>query len=160
MMYALFVWLRPDNNMKLISYPYYVRFSDLNDSPEFYHSDLSYKELEENGRNGNLIQGAIHLTDEDENNCFRLVKGFHRRWQEWWQELSDKNIPMPASCVTSICSERYTAEMAEKYGKMEDYPCTAGTLRITRPEIIHGAVTNSFSFYHLNALILFRRIPA
>ncbi|KAL9629557.1 MAG: hypothetical protein Q9204_005202, partial [Flavoplaca sp. TL-2023a] len=55
--YILYACLRPDNNWRLISYPYYMKATQVDDSTCFRHLDLNIPQLLQEGRGASQIQG-------------------------------------------------------------------------------------------------------
>ena len=74
--YCLMVASRPDRNWKLISYPYYPKDTETEESTGFTHLNLNLHNFIKTGKGGNIVQGALALTDETDRNCTVLVRGF------------------------------------------------------------------------------------
>ncbi|KAL8684820.1 MAG: hypothetical protein Q9218_008121, partial [Villophora microphyllina] len=135
--WLLYACLRPDQNHRLVAYPYYVKYATPGDKTSFRHIDMSVPKYLETGRGGNIIQGALSLDDEDAKNCTELVPGFHRHLKTWWEALGSRE-PVPDGLVHDVAG-RFSKEDAERFGSFVPLPCKRGTVRVTRPEIIHGS---------------------
>lgn len=83
--YTLLASVRPDRNHWLISYPYYVKDTTPGEKTGFRHLDLNVRQCVESGRGRNIVQGALALDNENEENCTVVVKGFHRKMSQWYQ---------------------------------------------------------------------------
>jgi hypothetical protein len=55
MYYLVYVVLRPDTAWRLISFPYYAKYSKAGDSTAFQYIDLNLNKYLLNGRGGNAI---------------------------------------------------------------------------------------------------------
>lgn len=71
--WALYVCLRPDRNARLISYPYYTKYSQEGDKTFLRHIDMSIPLYLEDGHGSAIIQGSVSLDDEDEDGCTEIV---------------------------------------------------------------------------------------
>ena len=80
--YACYCALRPDKAWKLITYPYYVKYAQPGDETFFRHCDVNIPALLKEGRGANLIQGSLSLDDENEDNCTKILPGFHKHIRE------------------------------------------------------------------------------
>jgi len=75
--YALYVALRPDHHIELISYPCCTKYA----SPRALLVDTSDTGLEQmikTGQEENMIQGSVAMDNEDEDNCSSIAVGFHQ----------------------------------------------------------------------------------
>ncbi len=90
--YALYVALRHDHAWRLISYPYYAKFAKPGDHTSFRYIDISIPKYLETGRGGNLIQGTVAITDDDEENSTLMCLGMHKHLQEWWNMCKARGI--------------------------------------------------------------------
>lgn len=81
--WMLYACLRPDGNLRLISYPYYAKFAVPGESTYFRHIDMYMPKYLENGHGGMIIQGSVSLDNEDENGCTELVPGFQNHIKTW-----------------------------------------------------------------------------
>lgn len=139
--YAIMAAARPDQNWRLISYPYYTKDTIIGESTGFKHLNLNVPALLESGRGANIIQTTLSLDDEDEDGCTILVPGFHRHIREWWARVEARGIA--ADGLTTNVSQKYTKEDQESFGSFVPVPCKRGGVRISRPELIHGSTSVS-----------------
>jgi len=144
MYYCLMVAARPDRNWKLISYPYYTKDTELEESTGFTHLDLNLRNFVETGKGSNVVQGALALTDETDENCTVLVHRFQNHIQQWWQDLQARSKG-DSTCKTTDIKGLYTAADQQKYGALKPVPCRRGAIRITLPQIVHGSTAKSDS---------------
>ena len=135
--WALYACLRPDGNVRLISYPYYAKYATDGDSTYFRHIDMNVKDYLESGRGGNIIQGSVSLDDESVNGCTEIVPGFQRHIGEWWGRVVARGQDRDAS-VHSV-DKTYLKEDVAAYGDYVPVPCKRGDARVTMPEILHGS---------------------
>lgn len=136
--YLLYILLREDNAYKLISYPYYCKYTQKDDKTSFRHIDLNIPKLLAEGRGKFQIQGSLSLDDESETDCTIVVKGFHKdevigTWYNRWQdEISDGYV--------HNMRHVYQKRDEQEFGEFEPVPCKAGQVRITQPHLPHGAL--------------------
>jgi hypothetical protein len=142
MYYSLMAAARPDRNWKLISYPYYTKDTEPEESTGFMHLDLNLRNFIETGKGGNIVQGALALTDETNRNCTVLVPGFQERIREWWNDLSARKMGDATGSTTDL-KDLYTRADRKKYGEFQPVPCMRGDIRITLPQILHGSSAKS-----------------
>ncbi|CAD6448151.1 df26889f-7eb2-456f-a59f-8e900f60c752 [Sclerotinia trifoliorum] len=130
--YAIYAALRPDHWTSLLSYPYYAKYSEIDDKHQttggFEHIDQNVEKLL-SGESGlkSQVQGSISFDDESSQNCTKIAPGFHKPGvlEKWWKELLEhhrKNGP-----VTRILP---SAQL-----KWEAAPCRKGEARFTMPQI-------------------------
>lgn len=139
--YAIIAAARPDQNWRLISYPYYTKDTALGESTGFKHLDLNVPALLNNGRGANIIQTSLSLDHEDPDGCTILVPGFHRHIREWWGRVEARGTA--ADGLTTNVNQRYRKEDEESFGSFVPFPCQRGGVRISRPELIHGSTSVS-----------------
>ena len=148
--YLITVASRPDSNTWLISYPYYTKSTAPGHETGFLHLDLHAEQFVQDGKGGNITQGAVTLTDEDVDNCTVLVPGFHRQIRAWVKDnLAIKRRKGQGhnthvqnrvqTGTTGVKQGAWTSEMARKYGDLIPVPNKAGGVRISRPDILHGS---------------------
>jgi len=142
--YALLASARPDRNHWLISYPYYVKDTVSGEKTGFHHLDLNARQCVEFGKGRNIVQGALALDDENEENCTVVVKGFHREINQWYQRIQERKQEIPNGETTDL-KILYTAADKEEFGDYEPVPCNAGEVRITLSTIPHGSTTKANS---------------
>ena len=135
--YALVVASRPDRNWRLISYPYYTKYTFDGENTGFCYLDLNIKDFVESGKGANIVQGGLSLTEETGRNCTTLVLGFHKRAHEWYADLLARGEG-DVTGETADCKNLYSPADKQKYGELIPIPCRRGDVRITLPEIIHG----------------------
>jgi len=136
--YFLYIMLREDNAYKLISYPYYCKYTKKDDKTSFRHIDLNLPKLLSEQRGKYQIQGSLSLDDESEKDCTIVVKGFHkdeviRTWYNRWQDKISTGYVHNMRKVYDKQDER-------EFGSFEPVPCKAGQVRITQPHLPHGAL--------------------
>ncbi len=135
--WAIMAAARPDKNYRLISYPYYTKDTSKGDSTGFTHLDINVGRLVKSGRGINVIQSSLSLDDEDEDGCTMLVPGFHRWIAEWWARVVERRENRDG--YTTNAKNIYTAQDQQDFGRLVPVPCKRGTIRISRPEILHGS---------------------
>ena len=79
MYWMLYACLRPDRNVRLISYPYYTKYAIEGDNTYFRHIDMNIPRYLADGHGGNIIQGSVSLDDESEKACTMIVPEFHHK---------------------------------------------------------------------------------
>jgi hypothetical protein len=77
--YMLYVVLRPDSVWRLVSYPYYAKYSLLGDGTYFCHIDLNIPDLLANEREVSMIQGIVSIDKEDKKNCTFFMPGIQHK---------------------------------------------------------------------------------
>lgn len=137
--YALHCAAREDGCWRFISYPYYTKStSPTGEKTGFYHFDLNVSEFLSTGKSQNVVQSAVTLVhDETPQGCTVLVPGFHQHVREWWSRHPD--APTGGETTNIIHGKTYTKQDELDFGPFIPYPCKAGELRITRPDIPHGS---------------------
>jgi hypothetical protein len=136
-----YVLLRGDRNWKLISYPYYAKYQKPGDSTYFRHIDMNVPKLLAEGRGASLIQGSISLDNEDKSHrdCTMLLFGFDKKLGDWWKRISDRGKATDG-LIHQIAPSMWTRDDIAHFGL--DYtaqPCTALSVRISKPHLPHGA---------------------
>jgi len=132
MYYCLMAASRPNRNWKLISYPYYTKDTETEESTGFTHLDLNLRNFIKTGKGGNIVQGALALTDETDRNCTVLVPGFQDYIREWWNDLTAREMGDTTGSTTNL-KGLYTPADRKKYGEFQPVPCKRGDIRITLP---------------------------
>jgi hypothetical protein len=140
--YALMVAARPDLNHWLISYPYYTKLTETCESTGFHHLDMNIKSFVEKNKGGNIVQGGVTLDDETPRNCTVLVPGFHKDVHRWYNDLKKRGQGNVKGHTTDL-KHLYTPADRAKYGDWVAVPCKRGDVRITLPQIIHGATSKA-----------------
>jgi hypothetical protein len=77
--YRCYVALRPDHHWRLISYPYYVKYSRAGDNTSFRHIDVNVSQYLIDGRGENIIQSSVSLRDEALDMYIEIIPGLHTR---------------------------------------------------------------------------------
>ena len=90
--YILYIAFRLDYIWRLILYPYYVKFAKLDDYTSFRYIDISIFKYLKTGRGGNLIQGTVAITDDDEENSIFICLDMYKYLQEWWNICKARGI--------------------------------------------------------------------
>ncbi|KAL9123023.1 MAG: hypothetical protein Q9187_000414 [Circinaria calcarea] len=138
--YALTAAAREDGITQLVSYPDYVRSNKAGDRTGFRHIDSNVELLLRGEHGTNIVQSLITLLhDEDADNCTWLVKGFHNHIRDWWESLSERGQNNSSCHTTGISRDMYTKNHEAEFGAYQPMPNTAGGVRITRPDILHGS---------------------
>lgn len=138
--WLLYACLRPDGNIRLVSYPYYAKYVRPGDYTFFRHIDMNVSMYVEDGHGGNIIQGSVSLDDEDEGGCTEIVPGFHRNIKSWLEKVEGRGHA-PNGHVTGL-AKTWTKEDGAGFGDFVPVPCCRGAARVTMPEIPHGSTHN------------------
>ena len=145
--YRSYVALRPDHHWRLISYPYYAKYSKRGDSTFFRHIDINVEQFLRTGRGGNMIQGSVSLDDETKDMCTEILPGMHtrERMDDWHGRVAAR---MPHKKVLSDWVSRvqdkkvWGPDDVKHFGTdFTPVPCPRGYVRITSPLIPHGSTT-------------------
>lgn len=136
--YMLYISLREDNGYKLISYPYYCKYTMEGDKTSFRHIDVNIPKLLTEHRGKYQIQGSLSLDDETETDCTIVVKGFHkdeiiRTWYNRWQDKISNSF-------VHNMRKAYSKQDEKDFGLFVPVPCKAGQVRVTQPHLPHGAL--------------------
>ncbi|KAI4276923.1 MAG: hypothetical protein LQ337_002170 [Flavoplaca oasis] len=143
--YILYACLRPDNNWRLISYPYYMKSTQVDDSTCFRHLDLNVPQLLREGRGASQIQGSLTLTDETEDNCTEMLTGAHRWLPLWWDRIKQRKLDSDG-LLHYVHSSMWTPEDKRDFGDWKSLPCKRGTVRISMPHNPHGSTGPAAGF--------------
>lgn len=137
--YMLYTALRPDQQWRFVSYPYYAKYAVKGDSTQFRHIDLNVRQLISSNRGGAMIQGSVSLDDEDELNCTMVLPGMQWKLGEWWQRVCERG-QQADGFVYRLTPQVFTREDATALGTdWKGVPCRRGEVRVTLPQIPHGA---------------------
>jgi hypothetical protein len=139
--WALYVCLRPDRNIRLVSYPYYAKYVTPGDPTYFRHIDMNIDKYLANGHGGNIIQGSLSLDNESPEGCTEIVPSFHEHIEGWWSKVKARG--MATSGHIHGLEKIWLKEDAAEYGDFVPVPCQRGGVRVTRPEILHGSTHNN-----------------
>src|SRR5436190_4441971 len=136
--YFLYIMLREDNGYKLISYPYYCKYTLEHDKTGFRHIDLNIPKLLAEQRGKYQIQGSLSLDNEKETDCTIVVKGFHKDEviRTWYNHHKDKISNGYVHNMRKV----YNKQDEQEFGPFVPVPCKAGQVRITQPHLPHGAL--------------------
>ena len=97
--------LLPDQNTKLVSYPYYAKYAHEGDNTFFKHIDLNIRDLTSSGRGANMVQDAVSLDDENNDDCTMIPSGMHKHVKEW------EEIPTACGLSTGALAHRIQDSM-------------------------------------------------
>ncbi|KAI5789674.1 hypothetical protein DFH27DRAFT_655388 [Peziza echinospora] len=141
-LYALHAAAREDGCWRMISYPYYTKYTEPNgEKTGFKHFDMNVGNyLGEEGIGRNVVQSAVNVSEYDEtgDGCTILVPGFHKHIHKWWEKR--KGATHTGGETTNIVpGKNWTKEDDREFGPFVSYPCKSGETRITRPDIPHGS---------------------
>lgn len=126
----------------MISYPYYTKDTETEESAGFTHCDLNLHDFIETDKRANIVQGALALTDETDRNCTVLVPGFQEYIQEWWNDLTARKIADMTGSTTNL-KNLYTLANRKKYGDFQLVPCKRGDTQITLLQIPYSSSVKS-----------------
>ena len=137
--YSLYVALRPDRKVELVSYPYYTKFAVPGDKTNFRHIDVDVGRMLKTGRGANMVQGTVSFTDEDVDNCTEVALGLHHHMREWHELVQERGLETH-DFVARIRDAHYTRDDAKSFGLpyYVKLPCARGEVRITLPHLPHG----------------------
>jgi hypothetical protein len=135
--YAMQVAARPDNQWRLITYPYVAKSTKPDERTGFLHMDININKFLADGVGASQLTSSISLDDEHEDGCTLVVPGFFRHIGEWNQLRIQRDARRAGT--TTDASKSYTREDEEKFGKPIPCPSPAGGIRLTRPNVIHGS---------------------
>jgi Phytanoyl-CoA dioxygenase (PhyH) len=139
--YAILVAARPDNQFKLISYPYVAKQAEPGMHTSFLHMDINIKKFLEHGIGANQLTTSLSLDTESAAGCTLVVPGFFRHIQEWHQRRIQRSTAQAGT--TTDAAKSYTPEDERDFGKPVPCPCPAGGVRVTLPNIIHGSTKST-----------------
>jgi hypothetical protein len=137
--YMLYTALRPDSAWRLVSYPYYAKYSNPGDRTYFCHIDLNIPDLLANRRGASMIQGTVSMDEEDEKNYTFFLPGMQHKLGRWWDRVG-KRGQQTNRFVHRINDQISTKENSCVLGlKWKYVPCRPGDARIMLPPIPYGA---------------------
>jgi hypothetical protein len=144
--YRCYVALRPDHHWRLISYPYYAKYSRAGDRTFFRHIDVNVSQYLIDGRGGNMIQGTVSLDDEAIDMCTEIIPGLHTRDKisDWCSRVKDRlGKGALDDWVSRIQDKKVWSDEDKKHFGVDftPFPCKKGDARITSPLLPHGATT-------------------
>jgi hypothetical protein len=143
--YRSYVALRPDHHWRLISYPYYAKYSKQGDSTFFRHIDINVEQYLRDGRGGNMIQGSVSLDNETNDMCTEVLLKMHTRarMEEWRRRVSLRQPDKKAlsDWVSRVQDKNvWGPSDAKHFGTdFTPLPCPKGYARITSPLLPHGS---------------------
>lgn len=136
--YRLYAALRPDQQWRLVTYPYYTKFARPGDKTYFRHIDLNVPSLINAERGAALIQGSLLLDDEDDDNCTVLIAGMQHKLADWWARCVAQGQETDGF-VHRITETMFTEEDANVLGcSWKKVPCRRGEVRVTLPHLPHS----------------------
>jgi hypothetical protein len=137
--YALYAALRPDQQWRLVSYPYYAKYAVKGDQTYFRHIDLNVPDLLSSQRGSSMIQGSVSIDNETNQDCTVIIAGMHRKLQQWW-DICFARGQETSGFVHRITDQMFTPNDAKKLNvDWKRVPCRRGEVRVTLPHIPHGA---------------------
>ena len=146
--WMLYVLLRPDYAYRLVSMPYFAKFSQPGDSTKFRHIDVNIDNLLTQGLGANMIQGSLSFDRETPEDCTELLVGMHRRLGDWWadvkEHLAATDQDVRQGYIHLLEGQHWTPAMAAKFAtddiRWEAHPCDRGEVRVSLPHLPHGAL--------------------
>jgi hypothetical protein len=136
--WLLYGLLRPDHCLWLVSYPYYAKYQRKGDATAFRHIDLNVPKMAD-GIGVSQIQGTVSLDDERDNDCTILVPGMHHHIAEWSKRNAARK-EFKSGFIHKITDKNLTSQDLNDFDTdWKAVPCPALGVRVTRPEIPHGA---------------------
>lgn len=148
---------------ELISHPYIAKDANPGEKTGFLHLDINVDKYlksrspDDNGNKFHLLSSSLSLDNETADGCTVVVPGFHRHIKTWFSRASTRCDT--AGGFTTNCSNSYHKEDQLRWGKPQPVPCSAFSLRITRPDIIHGS-THQASMRRRTLFVWYRAIGA
>lgn len=144
--YRCYVALRPDHYWRLISYPYYAKYSIEGDKTFFRHIDINITQYLKDGRGGNMIQGSVSLDDEKPDMCTEIIPGMHtkEKIESWYNRVKARHLAGESvldAYVSRVQDKKiWSPEDAKHFDTdFTPFPCKAGDIRITSPLLPHGS---------------------
>lgn len=129
--YRHYVLLRPDHDWRLISYPYYTKYTVPGDSTAFSHIDINITRALDEGRGVAMIQGSVSVDDEDDQNCTKILPTMHKQLRPWWNLVKERGLAKDGY-IHVINSEMFTSADKEQFHTdWSKVPCGSGDARIT-----------------------------
>ncbi|TGZ81926.1 hypothetical protein EX30DRAFT_239843 [Ascodesmis nigricans] len=120
-LYALTACTRPDDNVCLVSYPYWSQLVDSQPgTSERITINVDATRWAESQTGQNMVTAAVSLDDESETTCEAVVPRF------------------PASAISGFIKRDrtvYSDQDQKELGKLVPVPCRAGGVRLTRAHI-------------------------
>lgn len=124
----------------LISWPYYTRWAHADEPSQFCHLDINPTLATSPTRDFlYTVQSSISMSDETEDCCVVLVEGFHKVFSEWWSGIVNKEAAKDEYGCCRIDRKTYGPAEQAKFGKWTLVPCKKGTIRFSKPELLHGS---------------------
>ena len=147
--YIAYAALRPDGRWRLISYPYYTKYTVPGDHTFFRHIDINIQRLISEERGANMIQGSLSLDDEDKD-CTEILPGFHKHIRNWFADACKRDEMLKRERKAKpIVTNGFVHQMSEELFSKADavkcgvtwtrQPCKKGDVRITMPHLPHGS---------------------
>jgi hypothetical protein len=134
---AILVAARPDNQFKLISYPYVAKQAEAGMRTGFLHMDINIEKFLQDQIGASQLTSSLSLDMETNDGCTLVVPGFFRHIQEWHDRRVQRSSKKAGT--TTDAAKSYLPEDERDFGKPVPCPCPAGGVRITLPNIIHGS---------------------
>ena len=132
---------RVDGNTTLISYSYYIKNTEKGEPILFRHIDVNVDRFLRGEHCTDFVQNLVTiLHDKNNANYIWLIRGFHKNIKAWWQNIRDRGLGGVRCYTTGVEPEIYTKKNEIKFGAYQPVPNITGEARITKPDILHGAV--------------------
>ena len=133
--WALYVCLRPDQNYRLVSYPYYAKDARPGDSTYFRHIDMNVPNFLARRHGASIIQRSVSLDDESPNKCTKIIPGFQKHIAAWWERVISRGKATDGA--VHGMDKIWEASDATEFADFTPVPYCRGDVRVTRPEIPH-----------------------
>jgi len=101
--------------------------------------DINVRDYVKDGIGRDQLTSNVSLDDEIPEGCTVLVPAFHHNCREWFDRLMARGHDITGA--TTPADDLYLPEDVESFGSKVPFPCAAGGVRITRPDIIHGSTS-------------------
>lgn len=138
--YSLHVALRPDHHAELISYPCGVKYAypgSLHMTPEFTLNTDLIKNMIDTGRGGNMIQAAVAMDEEDDNNCSEIGIGLHKHMAKGHDLATHRDSPSDGVEPPTTLAYFHSDAKALHLPHYDRFPCHRGDIRFSMPFLPH-----------------------
>ncbi len=83
---------RPDDQWRLISYPYYIKYTVPEKSTVFKHINLNVRQFLNDRRKKNTVQKSILIDNENKSNYTIIISKLHRHMRTWWIKVKKRDL--------------------------------------------------------------------